>query len=107
FFGVGGGFIIVPALVLVLGLPMQSAVGTSLLIVAANSATSLVARLGSIHVDWSVILPFTAAAMVATVAGKQVADRLPARRLKIGFAVLLLLVAGYTAWRSVGNLVGG
>ncbi len=104
FFGVGGGFVIVPALVLVLGLPMQQAVGTSLLIVAANSATSLMARVGVAQFDWSVIIPFTGAAVVATVAGKRVADHLPARRLKVGFATLLVLVATYTAWQSITGL---
>ena len=104
FFGVGGGFVIVPALVLVLRIPMHSAVGTSLAIVALNSATSLLARAGTAHFDWQVIVPFTLAAMVATLAGKRVADRLPARRLQVGFAMLLILVAGYTAWQSFVGL---
>lgn len=106
FFGVGGGFVIVPALVLALRLPMQQAVGTSLMIVALNSATSLVARAGTAHFDWGVIVPFTVAAMVATLVGKRVADRLPARRLKLGFAALLVLVAAYTAWQSIDGLLG-
>ncbi|CAN5464224.1 sulfite exporter TauE/SafE family protein [soil metagenome] len=105
FFGVGGGFVIVPALVLVLRIPIQQAVGTSLMIVALNSATSLVSRAGTAHFDWAVIVPFTLAAMLATLAGKRVADRLPAAQLKRGFAVLLLLVAGYTAWQSVTGLI--
>lgn len=105
FFGVGGGFVIVPALVLVLRVPMQQAVGTSLMIVALNSATSLLARAGTAHFDWEVIVPFTLAAVVATLAGKRVADRLPARQLKIGFAALLILVGGYTAWQSVDGLL--
>ncbi len=104
FFGVGGGFVIVPALVLVLRLPIQQAVGTSLMIVALNSATSLVSRASTSHADWTVIVPFTLAAMAATLVGKRVADRLPARRLKVGFAALLALVAGYTAWQSIDGL---
>ena len=104
FFGVGGGFVIVPALVLVLGLPMQQAVGTSLLVVAANSATALASRAGVAHFDWAVIVPFTLAAMIATLLGKRVADRLPATRLKRGFAVLLVIVAVYTAWQSIASL---
>ncbi len=104
FFGVGGGFVIVPALVLVLRVPMHAAVGTSLFIVALNSATALMARAGTAHFDWMVIVPFTLAAMVATLAGKRVADRLPARKLQIGFAALLVLVAVYTAWQSSTGL---
>lgn len=104
FFGVGGGFVVVPALVLVLRLPMHQAVGTSLLIVALNSATSLVSRLPTATFDWSVIIPFTLAAMLATLAGKRVADRLPAPTLKQGFAALLVLVALYTGWQSATGL---
>ncbi|HEY0948652.1 sulfite exporter TauE/SafE family protein, partial [Nocardioides sp.] len=106
FFGVGGGFVVVPALVLVLGVPMQQAVGTSLLIVALNSGTSLLSRIGGPEVDWTVVLPFAVAAMVAAVLGKRVADRLPARRLAVGFAVLLILVAGYTSWQSLAGITG-
>lgn len=101
FFGVGGGFVIVPALVLALRLPMQQAVGTSLLIVALNSATALVSRAADVHVDWSVVAPFALAAMVATLLGKLVADRLPARLLQVAFAVLMVAVAGYMGWQSL------
>lgn len=104
FFGVGGGFVVVPALAVVLGLPMRQAVGTSLLVVALNSATSLLSRLGGPEVDWSVVLPFALAAMVAALLGKRLSDRLPPRRLAVGFAVLLVLVAGYTAAQSVAGI---
>ncbi len=106
FFGVGGGFVVVPALVLVLGLPMTDAVGTSLMIVALNSGTSLLSRTGGPALDWAVVVPFALAAMAATVAGKQVAGRLPQHRLTKGFAVLLVLVAVYTAWQSAAALLG-
>ena len=62
-FGVGGGFIIVPALTLVLGFTMPQAIGTSLLVIAINAATALAARLGTSGIEWSVALPFTAAAL--------------------------------------------
>ena len=104
FFGVGGGFVVVPTLVLVLRLPIQLAVGTSLLIVAFNSATSLIARVATADFDWGVIVPFTIAAVAATFVGKRVADRISAGRLKQAFAVLLLLVAAYTAWQSATGL---
>lgn len=105
FFGVGGGFVVVPALVLALGLPMQAAVGTSLLVVAINSATSLAARAGSAQFDWELIVPFTVAAMVATTLGKRIADRLPNHSLSRAFAVLLLAVAGYTGVHSAIQLI--
>lgn len=105
FFGVGGGFVVVPALVVVLGLPMPLAVGTSLLVVVLNSATSLLARVGQLELDWSAVVPFTLAAMAATFGGKRLADRVPAERTRAAFAALLVLVAGYTAWQSVDGLV--
>ncbi len=101
FFGVGGGFVIVPVLVMALGYPMPAAVGTSLLVIALNSAVSLMARAGSPHFDWAVIVPFTAAAVAGTFLGKQVADRVDARVLKRFFAALLVLVAVYVAARSL------
>lgn len=104
FFGVGGGFVIVPALVLVLGLPMPLAVGTSLVIVVINSGTALLARGATAEFEWSVIIPFAVAAMLGAVLGRRVADRLPAEQLRGAFAVLLLLVATYTVWHSVEDL---
>src|SRR5438477_6188942 len=69
FFGVGGGFVIVPALVLALGFDMP-AMGTSLLVIAINSATALAARLGSLaDLDWPLLAVFTAAALAGALAG--------------------------------------
>lgn len=104
FFGVGGGFVIVPVLVVALHFPIATAVGTSLVVIALNSGVSLAARLGSASIAWDVIAPFTAAAVVGSFAGKRVADRLPATSLTRAFAVLLVLVAGYVAVRAVLGL---
>jgi uncharacterized membrane protein YfcA len=104
FFGVGGGFVIVPVLVVALHFPIATAVGTSLVVIALNSGVSLAARLGSVSIAWDVIAPFTAAAVVGSFAGKRVADRLPAAALTRAFAVLLVLVAGYVAVRAVLGL---
>ncbi|MBC9005721.1 sulfite exporter TauE/SafE family protein, partial [Micromonospora aurantiaca (nom. illeg.)] len=101
FLGVGGGFVIVPALVIVLDLPMPVAVGTSLLIIAINSAASLAARTGHAHFDWTIIIPFTLAAMAASLAGKKIADRLPQTVTTRAFAVLILAVAAYTAGHTL------
>ena len=92
FLGVGGGFLVVPALVIALRMPMTLAVGTSLTIIALNSASSLVSRLGVAHPDWQVIAPFTVAAVAGALIGKRVGDRLSAATLTTSFAVLLLLV---------------
>ncbi|MGH3774946.1 MAG: sulfite exporter TauE/SafE family protein [Pseudonocardiaceae bacterium] len=106
FFGVGGGFVIVPVLVLALGLPMPAAVGTSLAIMAINSAASLAARAGQAHFDWALIVPFTIAAMAGSLAGKTIADRLPNTALNRAFALLLFAVATYIAINNVPLLSG-
>ena len=107
FFGVGGGFVLVPALVLALAFPMPVAVGTSLLVIAVNSATALTARVagGSTHLDWPLIVGFTAAAVAGSLVGGRLASRVTPAHLTRAFALLLVAVALYTAARSVPALV--
>ena len=106
FFGVGGGFVIVPALTLALGMGMPEAVATSLVVIAINSGAALLFRAGTAHFDWAVIVPFTVAAIAGSLTGKKVADKLDARTLTRAFAVLLVAVAVYTATQSVLGLLG-
>lgn len=101
FFGVGGGFVIVPVLTLALRLPMPQAIATSLVVISINSGGALLARAGTAHFDWAVIVPFTLAAIAASLAGKKLADRLSGRSLTRAFAVLLVAVAVYTATASI------
>ncbi len=106
FFGVGGGFVIVPALVLALGFDMPAAVGTSLLVITINSAVALAARFGGqVHLDWPLLAVFTAAALAGTVAGNRIASRVDASRLTAAFTVLLAAVAVYSLGRSLPGLV--
>lgn len=96
FFGVGGGFLIVPALVLVASLPMSRAIGTSLPIIAINSGTALMGRLGTgAAIDPSVTILFTAGALVAGFVGGSLSTRLPAATLGRGFALVVLTLAVY------------
>ena len=105
FFGVGGGFAVVPALVLSLGFSMPVAVGTSLLVISVNSASALVARLGSgIELDWTLLATFTGAAILGSLLGGRVASRVRPVTLTRAFTVLLVAVAVYTAVRSVPQL---
>jgi uncharacterized protein len=106
FFGVGGGFVIVPALTLALGMSMPQAVATSLVVISINSAGALLARAGTAHFDWAVIIPFTLAAVAGSLGGKVVADRVSGATLTRAFAVLLIAVAVYTATSSLISLVG-
>lgn len=104
FFGVGGGFVIVPALTLALGMPMPQAVATSLAVISLSSAGALLARAGSASFDWAVIVPFTVAAIAGSLAGRKVADRASGAALTRGFALLLIAVAVYTATASLVSL---
>ena len=99
-FGVGGGFVIVPALVLVLEFPMPIAVGTSLLVIAINTAVALAARAGSGTIDWETTVVFTVAATAGVGAGTRVADRLNPDSMRRWFAALLVGVAIYTGARA-------
>ena len=92
FLGVGGGFVVVPALVIVLRMPMTPAIGTSLLVIVLNALSSVVSRFGSMHIDWHVVMPFTLAAVVGTLVGKRIADRLSGATLANAFAVMLAVV---------------
>jgi len=106
FFGVGGGFAAVPALVLVLGFTMPVAVGTSLLVIAINSASALASRVGhGIHLDWTLLGVFTLAAIVGSLLGGRLSARVRPERLTAAFTVLLVVVALYTAARSFPQLV--
>ena len=105
FFGVGGGFAVVPALVLALRLPMPVAIGTSLVVIAINSASALGSRLGQrVELDWAVIGTFTAIAVVGSLLGARLVSRVRPARLELAFTVLLVAVALYTAARSVPAL---
>jgi uncharacterized membrane protein YfcA len=98
FLGVGGGFLVVPALVLALGLPMSAAVGTSLLVIAVNSLAAFGVRMAhGVTLDWPPLVMLTVAAVVGSVVGRAMAGRVDARRLSFGFVGLLVVVGGYTA----------
>lgn len=104
FLGVGGGFVIVPALVLALGLSLPVAVGTSLVVIALNSGVSLLARASTAHFDWAIIVPFSLGAVAASFAGRPLAARLSPRAASLSFAGLLVLVAAYILLQSTGLL---
>ncbi|EKU99035.1 putative permease [Leptolyngbya sp. PCC 7375] len=93
FVGVGGGFMIIPALVLLGSMPMKEAIGTSLLIIAANSATGFLGYLNQVSVDWALVSSFTLAAGIGTVAGSYLTQFINARQLQKGFGYFVLAVA--------------
>ena len=100
FLGVGGGFIVVPSLVLALGFELDEAVGTSLLIIAISSAFAIVERGGVDGVAPHILVPFAGGAMAAALLGNEIANRVPVQRLTRGFIGLIVMVACYVAVRS-------
>jgi uncharacterized membrane protein YfcA len=104
--GVGGGFVIVPALTLVVGLPMDRAIGTSLAVIALNALGGLVGYAADVRVAEPAILLFAAAAVLASTAGATIAPRIGAARLRRAFAILLLLVAAGMVAREARGFFG-
>jgi len=100
FFGVGGGFVIVPALVLSLGFTMAEAAGTSLLVITINSIVALVTRLPGGSIEWKVVIPFTLASVVGVILGGRIARTRDSSVLQRWFVGLLFAVAAYTAVKS-------
>ncbi|MGE2717710.1 sulfite exporter TauE/SafE family protein [Mycolicibacterium litorale] len=94
-FGVGGGFLIIPALVVLLGVEMSTAIGTSLLIIVANSVAGTASHLTGVDIDWSSTAAFVAAAMIASLIAGQVGTRIDTARLQRWFAYLVFAVAAY------------
>jgi len=91
--GVGGGFLIVPALVLLVGLPMRQAVATSLIVIAMNSLAGLLGHLSGAMPDLTLITVFVVAGLGGAFAGSRLADRLPANRLRMLFAIFVIGLA--------------
>jgi uncharacterized protein len=92
-FGVGGGFILVPAWTLAMGCPVQVSVGASLLVVVMNSGGALIAHSGVGSIDMSIALPFAGAAIVGAIAGERLGERVAGARLSQWFAYMVIGVA--------------
>ncbi len=108
--GIGGGFLILPALVLLGGLSMHRAIGTSLAIIALNAGTGFAKHAWTLTqsgqaLDWQIIGLFTAIGAAGSLAGQRLAGRLPQQTLRRAFALLLVLMSGYILWRSVPSLL--
>ena len=102
-FGVGGGFVIVPVLTLVLRYSMPQAIGTSLVVIAVNTAMAFGGRLGG-SIDWGTTLLFAAAAMAGVGAGSRIADRIRPQTMQRSFAVLLVVLALSTGGRAAAGI---
>jgi len=99
--GVGGGFVIVPALILLVKLPAPLAVGTSLVVICANSIAGLAAHAGSTQLNWPVTIAFTGAAIVASFGTGLLGRRLPAKLIQRVFAGMVFLIATITVVATI------
>lgn len=95
FLGVGGGFLLVPALVKFARLSLRTATGTSLAIIAANSAAGFVSHLGETPVPWLLAGAFALIAVAGVLAGGKLTSCVPEKILRRAFALLVLLTAGF------------
>lgn len=100
--GVGGGFLIVPALVVLGGVAMKEAVGTSLVVIAMKAAAGLLGYLGQVDVSWGFVAIFTAAAIAGSVGGSYLVRFIPGGALRKGFAVFLVLMGAFILFENRG-----
>ena len=104
--GAGGGFLVVPALVLLGRLPMGAAVGTSLLVIAMKSFAGFAGYLSSVAIPWDVAVAVVAAAVVGSVIGGRLVSAIPAERLRRGFAWFVVVMAVFILGQEVPKLFG-
>lgn len=102
--GAGGGFIIVPALTLLAGVPVKLAVGSSLLIIAMNALTGFAGYIGQVPIDWRLVGWFTGVAALGAIAGTRLMPHVPQRRIKQGFALMILVLGAFVVLRSLLGL---
>lgn len=101
FLGAGGGFLIIPALVLLLQLPMKEAVGTSLFIIAVNSLIGFTGDIGHYHTEWRFLITITAIAVAGVMAGGMIAQQISSYKLKKGFGWFVLLMGIYILMKEL------
>lgn len=102
--GIGGGFLIVPALVVLGRVPMKAAVGTSLLVIAMNSLSGYLGHHGLEVVPWDFVVRFTAVAVAGILAGTALVRHISTRQLKRAFAVLLVVIGVLVLWQNRAQL---
>ncbi|RYG02592.1 MAG: sulfite exporter TauE/SafE family protein [Chitinophagaceae bacterium] len=99
--GAGGGFLIIPTLVLIIRMPMKTAVGTSLIIIAINSIFGFVFSLNQYYLDWSLMLIFTVLAIAGIFIGTKLSEKIPGETLRRGFGWFVLVMGIYILLREL------
>ncbi|MFE9096997.1 sulfite exporter TauE/SafE family protein [Streptomyces sp. NPDC007264] len=103
--GSGGGFLVVPALALLGGLPMSVAVGTSLLVITMKSFSGLAGHLAGVHIDWNMALMVTAAAVVGSLVGSRFAGRIPQDTLRKAFGWFVVVMGVFVLSQQLDTAV--
>lgn len=104
--GAGGGFLVVPALALLGGLPMPVAVGTSLVVIAMKSFAGLAGYLTSVSLDWGLVGGVTLAAILGSLLGSRLAGRIPEHALRRGFGVFVLVMGAFVLIQELPGAAG-
>lgn len=99
--GIGGGFLVVPALVVLGGLPMRQAIGTSLVVIAMNSFAGFLGYMSQVTMPWGFVALFTAVAIAGILAGTWLVRYVSPRALKRAFALFLLLIGALMLYRNL------
>ncbi|AWV90370.1 sulfite exporter TauE/SafE family protein [Bradymonas sediminis] len=100
--GAGGGFIVVPTLVVVAGLPIRRAIGTSLLVVTMNSYAGFLGHISHVTIDYKLAVAFLVASIIGSFVGAEVNKRIDASRLRIGFAYFVLIAGTLILGEQLG-----
>ncbi|NJK79630.1 MAG: sulfite exporter TauE/SafE family protein [Chloroflexaceae bacterium] len=105
FLGVGGGFLIVPALVMLVGLSVSQAVGTSLMVIAMNSLAGVLGHLGNTSLDIGLLALFVGAGIAGTFIGTRLVKRLRSNQLQYGFAIFVIMLALFLLYDNVSKMI--
>lgn len=101
--GVGGGFLLVPALNFLTGLPMPAAIGTSLLIIVLQTGAALAGHAAHMHVDLALTATITGFAVVGSILGSLASSKINSRHLQRGFGIFVFCLGGFVLYREVNN----
>jgi hypothetical protein len=102
--GIGGGFLVVPALVLLAGLPMKQAVGTSLVVIAMNAAAGLLGYVGTVSISWSYVALFSTLAIGGILAGSHLVRFVSPNALRRSFAVFLVVMGALVLFQNAKGI---
>ncbi len=101
--GAGGGFLIIPGLVLLAKMPMKKAVATSLLIIAIKSLIGFIGDVENLEIDWAFLLSFTAFSVAGIFLGIYLSNFIEGKKLKKGFGWFVLIIAFYIIYKEFTN----